>query len=187
MVRALPLFIVALVGCTTGSVTAGSVNTAPVTPAGPACVGTITAPESLAPVTDEALLASAVGRPEEGKLCAARVYEARSAVTVYRLWNRAQPYTQFGRWWTLERPTGPIERIREALEVCPEWSPLDALSVCTLRAGSRVALGTGQSTRCERSVHYGTSSALQLYIPNDTRATPQVVLVEDCREITPWP
>ncbi|MDP3274691.1 MAG: hypothetical protein Q8Q09_05805 [Deltaproteobacteria bacterium] len=155
--------------------------------AGPRCEGTIVAPDSLVPVVDEPLLASSLGQINEGKLCQGRTYRALTPVRVYRLWNRAQSYTQLGRWWTFERPHGPVEALRASLEVCPEWSPLDVLSECTLTAGSHVVVGTGQSAQCQSNVHYNISAVPQVYIPNDTRATPAQVYVTDCRELSPWP
>ncbi len=171
------LFSISLLGCTASAV-ARSDQT--VTAQAPACIGTISAPATMTPVVDDALLANAIGGPNEGKLCMGRTYTTTAPIRVFRLWNRAQPFSLYGRWWTLESPGGSIESLRATYEVCPEWSPLDALSECTLRAGSHVVLGSGQSAQCAGSVRYGQSEALQLYIPNDTRATPEVLYVEDC-------
>ncbi len=152
----------------------------------PVCVGTIEPPPTLNVVSDEALLSSALGAPGQGRLCAGRTYVTTAPMTVFRLWNRSQSHTQFGRWWTLSRPAQPVAQLRESLEICPEWSPLDALSECTLRAGTHVVLGTGQSARCEAGVHYGQSDTVQLYVANDTRAVPAVVYVDNCHELS-WP
>lgn len=60
---------------------------------------------------------------------------------------------------------------------------MDAVSECHLRVGAHVALGPGQSARCAGDVSYPACAALQLYVPNDTRATPNVLYVENCHEL----
>lgn len=146
------------------------------------CATPVRVPAGFAAVEDAALRAQVLGNPGEGRLCSAALLEAREAVPVWRLYNRADAHSQLGRWWLLERPAEPVASLRERLAVCPEWSPLDALVECRLRVGARVALGPGQSVQCTGGRHFDASPALQLYVPNDTRSTPQVVLVEDCHE-----
>lgn len=183
-----PLFLWLAASCTaTTSTTGTTVPTTPPTtpPSAPQCVGSISDPPNFTPTGNTELLAQTIGQPLQGKLCMGRTYTTLQPITVYRLWNRSRPYTQHGVWWSLERPTGTIESLRERLEICREWSPLDVLSECTLRAQTPVVYGIGQSARCEGGITYPPSAEMQLYIPNDTRAQPPVIHVENCRELPP--
>lgn len=159
----------------------------PAAPAADRCVGTITAPEGFRVIDDAALHGQAVGAPGAGKLCEASTYEVTAPVRVYRVWNSAQTFSADGRWWTLTPPTGTREAYRTANAVCPEWSALDRVRACDLTVGTHVALGTGQSVRCEGGATFAVSEALQLFVPNDTRATPPRLFVEHCTESAPWP
>ena len=55
---------------------------------------------------------------------------------------------------------------RNDYEICPSWSPLDRLSVATLKEGSVVVVGTGQSATCDQYLHYEQSDHVQIFIPN---------------------
>lgn len=151
------------------------------------CPSNIPAPEGLRPIEDTALHESVIGAAGAGKLCAARTFEVVGTVRVYRVWNSAQAYTANGRWWALEAPHGTRDEYRAAYAVCPEWSALDRVTACDLRVGAHVALGPGQSVTCQGNVSYPVSSALQLYVPNDTRANPPQLFVENCTDGAPWP
>lgn len=166
------------VGCTATTSTGSGA-------AAPQCVGSISDPPNFTPTGNKELLARAIGQPLQGKLCMGRTYTTQQPITVYRMWNRTRPYTLHGAWWSLERPSGSIESLRERLEICREWSPLDVLSECTLRAQTPVVLGIGQSVRCAGGITYSPSAAMQLYIPNDASAQPPVIHVENCRELPP--
>ena len=153
------------------------------------CVGSVApAPAGLEPVDDAALLQSAQGAPGEGKLCVGRVFVATAAVPVYRLWDAAKPYTLLGRWWSLALPQGTRDDYRRANVICPGWSALDRVSACVLVPGTRVAIGPGQSARCDEG---GTVTVLaaspvnQVYVPNDAQAGR--VLVEGCDAGAEWP
>lgn len=152
---------------------------------GEACVGAIDAPPAAARgISDEALLREALDQSGKGKLCTGRVYEAVGPVTVYRVWHAARTYTEFGRWWSFSPPSGPAAAYREQNAICPEWSALDVVSVCTVKIGARFVVGPGQSARCEGGVAYPKSAVNQVYIPNDTRAGK--VFVEGCRQVGPF-
>jgi hypothetical protein len=152
---------------------------------GEACTGAIDAPPPAArAVRDEALLREALDLSGKGKLCTGRVYEAVGPVTVYRVWHAARAYTEFGRWWSFSRPSGPVAAYREQNAICAEWSALDVVSECTIKAGARFVVGPGQSARCDGGVVYPKSAVNQVYIPNDTRAGK--VFVEGCRQLGPF-
>lgn len=154
---------------------------------GEACVGLPEAmPAGLAPVEDPGLLNEAVGKTGEGKLCAGRVFAASQAgsVTVYRVWNRAKSYTEFGKWWSLAQPSGTVASYREENAICPEWSELNQLTRCTLKAGAHVVIGPGQSATC-MSLTYAKSAVNQVYMANDTRIG--MLQVEGCTQLGMWP
>lgn len=152
---------------------------------GEACVGAIAAPPPGArAASDEALLREALDLSGKGKLCTGRVYEAVGQVKVYRVWHVARAYTELGRWWSFAPPSGPVAAYREQNAICPEWSALDRISVCTLKVGARFVVGPGQSARCEGGVMYPKSAVNQVYIPNDTRAGK--VFVEGCQQLGPF-
>ena len=135
-------------------------------------------------VSDEELAKSAVDETGKGKLCMARVFEATAAVKVYRVWNSQKTYTEFGKWWSFAKPSGPVATYREQNAICPEWSDLDRLTVCEIKVGARFAIGPGQSATCA-STAYAKSSVNQVYIPNDTRENK--VFVDHCEQLGPWP
>ncbi len=43
-------------------------------------------------------------------------------VKIYRVWNKAKPYTQLGRWWSFSVPKGPVDDYRKNNAICLEWS-----------------------------------------------------------------
>mgnify|MGYP000078257003 FL=1 len=158
----------------------------PVSPLdGQSCAGFIdSAPSGANQVEDATLLQEALGKSGEGKLCVGRVLEALQSVAVYRVWNAAKDYTEFGRWWSLSKPMGPVERYRTDNEICPEWSDLNQLTVCSLKIGARFVMGPGQSAQC-MMMSYDRSPINQVYVPNDTRASK--VYVENCMRLGAWP
>jgi hypothetical protein len=167
----------------------------PATPAPPpaTCPGTVEVVSGLKEITalddkdaDE-LYKQAVYRPAKGGLCTAKVYEVVKPVTVYRVWNKAKPNTQLGRWWSFTRPSGPIDAYRSANAICPEWSDLDVVSECKLKVGARVVVGPGQSATCAKTA-YPSSAVNQVFVPNDTRDPKnQKVFVEGCTAGASWP
>lgn len=151
-----------------------------------ACVGEAELPaEGLRRVEDPALLAQALGRADEGKLCAGAVYEVTAPLTVYRVWQADRGYTALGRWWTFARPSGTREAYRAAYAICPEWSALDRVNRCEVPAGTRLVVGVGQSARCESGAVLPRSASTQVFIDNDTRQSR--VLVTGCETAGAFP
>lgn len=147
----------------------------------PACTGSIDSPpQGAVEVQDDELLKQATGAPGKGALCTGKVYEAKQPLTVYRVWAKAQAHTETGRWWSFEKPKGPRDQYRQANAICAEWSPLDALSVCKLKAGSRFVLGPGQSATCQQG-SFAASATNQVFIANDGRAGK--LFVEQCERL----
>lgn len=150
------------------------------------CVGTIEAPVAgLAPSSDPELLQLALGQPDKGQLCMGQVFVATAPVKVYRVWDQAKGYTLYGRWWSFMLPTGPAERYRAANAICPSWSVLNQMSSCTLKVGSKIVVGPGQSADCGDGLVYPKSPVNQVFINNDSRNN--VLWVEHCDAGSNWP
>ena len=148
------------------------------------CIGTTDLPSSLrdsfVPAVDEELLNSALGKPGKGGLCQGQVYISTGikTVTLYRAWNSTNPGSMYGNWWAFSRPSGEVAQYREDFEICYQWSPLDKLVTCELKAGTKVVVGNGQSAYCSEYLSYGVSSSQQVYIEN-TEAVATSCTVKD--------
>jgi hypothetical protein len=152
---------------------------------GVACVGEVErVPESLVAVQDSALLETALGASGEGKLCQGKVFLTTQAVTVYRVWNSDKSYSLYGRWWSFQPPEGSRQKYRKDNVICPSWSALDRMSECTIKVGTRIVVGPGQSAAC-RQTTYAKSAVNQVFIQNDSRN--DVILVENCSAGVDWP
>lgn len=163
---------------------AGSPATSPVQET--ACVGSIEAPAvGLEATSDPELLKSALGEPDKGQLCMGKVFVATAPVKVYRVWDQAKSYTLYGRWWSFMLPQGPTEQYREANAICPSWSVLNQMSSCTLKVGSKIVVGPGQSADCGEGLVYPKSAVNQVFINNDSRNN--VLWVENCDAGSTWP
>lgn len=134
------------------------------------CIGSTALPinlkSSFVAIDDPTLLQSALGEPTQGKLCQGQVYQATQNVTVYRAWNSTNTRSQFGQWWAFDQPTGLTADYRSQFEICYQWSALDKMSRCTLKAGTKIVVGNGQSATCSEYLTYEVSSAQQVYIDN---------------------
>lgn len=149
-----------------------------------ACVGRILpVPQGLVPV-QAAPPAQAMGAVDAGGLCQAQVYTVAQPVKVYRVWDAAKPYTQWGRWWSFAPPRGSKVDYRRDNAICTDWSPLTAVSECQLKVGSEVTVGTGQSVRCPDHSQLPQSAVNQVYVPND--ASQQDLKVDACGPVQPW-
>lgn len=138
----------------------------------PACLGTTELPAALSgqfvAVQDCALLAKAIGQPNAGSLCQGQVYESKgdSRVALFRAWNSTNPGSKLGNWWAFDKPEGRVADYRMGFEICYQWSPLDMLVRCTLKPGTKVVVGTGQSAQCSQYLSYPVSDRQQVYIEN---------------------
>ncbi|ENK1947515.1 hypothetical protein AB3A00_003426 [Vibrio cholerae] len=120
--------------------------------------------DKFTPVQDESLLSQAIGEPLQGKLCQGSVYESTQDVIIYRAWNSTNPKSQLGQWWSFELPSGYTAGYRKNFEICYQWSPLDKLAKCTLKAGTKVVVGNGQSAKCSEYLSYPVSEKQQVFI-----------------------
>lgn len=149
------------------------------------CVGDVlTPPAGMVLAEDDALLASAIGAPGKSKLCKGKVFVAEKPVTVYRVWDSAKSYTLYGNWWSFSLPKGPRNKYQVDNDICPEWSPLNIMSSCTIKVGTKVVVGPSQSAQCTASL-LPASAVNQVYIPNDSRNN--LLYVETCTSGAIWP
>ena len=103
--------------------------------------------------------AGATGVAGEGKVVRPYVVRLTRDLPVYRLWagpdvKDAQGRTsRIGQWWTFEPPSGTLASFRRRYEVCEKWDTLRFVASCTLKRGSVVVIGPGQSVSektCEK-------------------------------------
>ncbi len=145
------------------------------------CPGAIAASKELSEISDASVLASALGKPGEGKLCRAKVFQVSADVRVYRVWDGSKPTSRLGRWWSLTEPKGPVDEYRKANAICKAWSALDRVVACKLKVGAKVVVGSGQSAKCDDGVEYGASPVNQLFVPDGAAS------LSDCTEGASFP
>jgi len=110
---------------------------------------------SSAPAYAQADLAAAVKPAGQGGISAGLVVRLTQDIPVYRLWSgpaklSAGGYTnRIGQWWSYAAPTGTQAEYRAHYEICTAWNDLTWVATCTLKAGSVVAIGPGQSVSAE--------------------------------------
>lgn len=120
----------------------------------------------------EAVVDKAVMKPGDGGVSRAVVIELTQDTPVYRLWNgpNQDPKVNYrkGSWWTFTKPTGPAEKYRADNEICPQWNALTYVASCTLKAGTVVATGPGQSVNCPPPgpSYDANPDAWQVYVNN---------------------
>jgi hypothetical protein len=149
------------------------------------CVGRVASPPFAAKVvSDDALLAEALGASGKGGICAGKAFVVQEDVRVYRLWDSSRAWSVYGRWWSLTRPAGSRETYRSDYAICPAWSALDRLTSCTIKAGTVIVIGPTQSAACDTG-GYPKSALNQVYIRND--AAKGQMLVADCHDEGLWP
>jgi len=131
------------------------------------CRGTLPDDTALGAQADDALLAEATAPPGEGKLCGGRAYRVQAPVTVYRLFDAARPFSEFGNWWSLEPPAESREQYRRKYAICDAWSQLDRVITCTIQPGTSLVLGPGQSVASCPPPQAGLpqAEAIQVYLP----------------------
>jgi hypothetical protein len=140
------------------------------------CLGSSKLPDNISnqfeAVEDLQLLNKSLGSPGQGNLCMGQVYKSKKNVqlTLYRAWNSTNPGSQFGKWWAFQKPTGEVARYRSEYEICYQWSPLDKLVRCTLKPGTKVVIGTGQSAKCSDYLTYPISDKEQVYIDDASQS-----------------
>ena len=135
---------------------------------GVACEGR--APDAvhgLMPSDNPALLRQAQLASGKGGTCTAKVYAVQQPVVLYRVFDSTVPYSRFGGWWSMVRPTGTPESYRNAFAICPAWSRLDRLVSCEVHPGTQVVVGTTQSVSCGDGQVFPKTADIQVFVPNN--------------------
>ncbi|MCG2595586.1 hypothetical protein LZ009_22640 [Ramlibacter sp. XY19] len=149
---------------------AGCVSTPVPLPAD--CRGTLPVVVALGARPDAALLAAATAPPGQGRLCGGRTFVVLEPLTVYRLADSTRPSSEFGAWWSLERPVETREQYRRKYAICEGWSALDRLVTCSVQPGTPLVLGPGQSVAaCPPPQQAGLpqTEAIQVFLPGDEK------------------
>lgn len=181
----LSLLVIALSACTS---TDNTVSTAQSTDnSDAACPAyTFNPPAGLKALPNEALPERAKMPPTKGGVCAGMVYEVTEPVTVYRVYSADKSNSLYGGWWAFTVPQGPRDAYRKKYNICPSWSELNLMSHCTVKVGTKITVGPGQSAYCKTiDETLPASSGIQVYIPNWYEGGQ--VYVENCSKGTVWP
>ncbi|MFA7239246.1 MAG: hypothetical protein WC091_03975 [Sulfuricellaceae bacterium] len=155
------------------------------------CAGTNELPpeyvDAFEETVDAALLSQAVQEADKGGLCQAKVYinKKNIVIPVYRAWNSTNPNSRLGKWWAFNRPEGKVSTYRKDYEICYGYSPLDMLTQCNLKAGTKIVVGTGQSAMCDAYLTYPISASKQIYMVIDAQA-PSVTDCKDYDGVFSW-
>lgn len=96
-------------------------------------------------------LAGAVKPAGEGGLARGLVVRLTVDVPVWRVWSGpakkdARGNTnRIGQWWAGDAPRGSQQEYRAAYAICARWNDLTWVAKCSLKSGSVVAIGPGNS------------------------------------------
>lgn len=107
------------------------------------------------PAYDKADQGAAVKPQGEGGISSALVIRTTTDIPVYRMWNgpdkvNARGQTnRLGQWWAYDAPSGTRAQYRARYDICLGWNDLTWMARCTLKSGSVVAIGPGQSVSAE--------------------------------------
>ena len=164
-----------LISCaSTQKLESSSTNcTHPCKPAKSGCPGNIDTPAGFIEITDTTLLNASLGDSLQGGLCKGKVFEAQKDTIIYRAWNSTNPGSKQGHWWSFLEPQGSTSMFQKDYVICYQWSPLDRKETCTLKAGSKIVVGTGQSACCSQYLTYDPSPTIQVYIDDASQVTTQ--------------
>lgn len=178
--------VLLLAGCANLGREGGSAAAPPVGIDGQACAGR--APQAvpgLSPSSQPVLQRQVQLPSGKGGVCDAQVFSvSEQPIKLYRVFDASKPYTKFGGWWSLERPSGSRDSYRAANAICPEWSPLDRLAVCEVHPGTQLVIGSTQSAGCADGSTFPKTAAQQVFVPNNGRIG--IVHVGACTEEAIW-
>lgn len=153
---------------------------------GEQCVGAAPATiEGLNANPNSSLLEKAQYETGKGGVCTAKSFIVVAPLRVYRVYDEKKPWSAYGGWWAMTRPSGTRDDYRANNAICKEWSNLDRLIACHVKVGAEIVLGTTQSVTCENGAAYPKTAAMQVYIPNDQKNG--IFHVENCQEEGSWP
>jgi len=150
------------------------------------CVGTIeSAAPGLVEFGNSPLLTQAQRPTGGGYLCSAKSFAVTQPVRLYRLIDSTQPYSKLGGFWSFDRPSGTRDDHRARFAICKQWSQLDRLIACDVRADSVIVVGTTQSATCGQDFIYHKTAANQVFVPNDGLAG--IIHTGACIDQGAWP
>ena len=113
---------------------------------------------------------SAVKAHGQGNVSRAMVIQLTQDIHVFRLWSGPEKKDANGRtnrigsWWTYDPPRGAVDQYRVDYEICRAWNDLSWVATCTLRKGTIVAIGPGNSVSAETC---GDSTGKEHYPANE--------------------
>jgi hypothetical protein len=113
--------------------------------------GKATVLEPADPAYAQGNVAAAIKAAGQGGVSAALVIRLSQDMPVYRMWNgpQAANNNRLGSWWAFDAPAGTREGYRRAYEICGGWNELQWVAACTLKQGTVVVIGPGQSVSPE--------------------------------------
>ena len=103
------------------------------------------------PAYAQANVAGAVKPAGDGGISEALVVKITADIPVYRMWSGPAKLdkngntNRLGSWWSYDAPSGTQEQYRTEYEICTAWNDLTWVATCTLKAGTVIAIGPGQS------------------------------------------
>lgn len=97
-----------------------------------------------------------------GGLCAASEFVVTKPLTIYRLSAWHTP--DYDKWWTFELPSGSASEYRKRYVMGGDW-PVNYRTTCTLKVGTTIAVGYGQSSHARSA-----SKAIQVFVAGDRDA-----------------
>lgn len=137
-------------------------------PDGAVCTGKVDAPPAGLVPADKPAPGFAIGAADKGALCEGKVFTAKTAVTVYRVFSASYETTKragpLGAYWTFQKPSGTSVAYRASNAICTEWNDLDMLNECQLEVGAEVVMGPGQSAACNDGQKYAQSAVNQVLV-----------------------
>ena len=152
-------------------------------------------------------LAVLARKPGQGNVQWVDFVVATEDVKVYRAFSKGRfdcgdesPAAKFGAWWSFERPESK-HAFRADNAVCNAWNDFSQEVVCTLKAGTVIAVGPTQAARCEPAVktdscrhpspawphQFKANNHHQIFL-NLRNRSPQEIgqLLKNC-QVTAWP
>lgn len=118
---------------------------------------------------ERAVIGSAVKAAGQGGVSEGMVIRIVQDIPVWRMWNGPAKLdargntNRMGGWWSYDPPKGTVQQYRAAYEICNGWNDLTWVAKCTLKAGSIVVVGPGQSVSAQTC---GDPTGLENYAAN---------------------
>ena len=118
---------------------------------------------------ERAVIGSAVKAAGQGGVSEGFVIRLVQDIPVWRMWSGPAKIdsrgntNRMGGWWSYDAPKGTVQQYRAAYEICNGWNDLKWVVKCTLKAGSVVVVGPGQSVSAQTC---GDVTGLENYAAN---------------------